>query len=138
MGEFLNCYLDFIFKGSDVTRSYHLEVIKQAQLLLLVFSGLFATVTIYLCVIIAVVAFTEITFAETLIPIIIGGIADLFSGVLVLVLQSLIKSRDHYFDKNIESEHFSKVIGLIQTIKEDRDKLPFIEKIVDGYCEKTK
>lgn len=130
----LSDYMDFIYNGSEVTRLYHYDIMKQAQLLLSVFTTLFSLVTIFICVMIGIIIISNKYETITLIPLLTGIATDLFAGTLILVMKSLLKSRDGFFKENIESEHFSKIIGLIQMLKEDSDKIPFIEKIVDNYC----
>ena len=62
-------------------------------------------------------------------------IGQIFSGALTLVTQKLLKSRDDFFKQNVEVEHFSKILGLIQTVSDEEKRFPLIEKIVKGYCD---
>ena len=130
----ISAYMDFVYNGSAVTRRYHYEIMKQAQLLLVVFSALFIMVTIFICIMIGFVIIRGNYKTATLIPLLAGIGTDLFSGALIIVMKSLIKSRDDFFKENVKAEHFSKIIGLIQTIEKDSDKKDFIKKIVDDYC----
>ena len=132
----LSAYTNFLFNGSEITRSYHFGIMKQAQALLTVFSALFSIVTLFLCVMIGYVIITNNINSKTIIPIITAVAGDIFSGAMTCIMQHLLKSRDDFFRENTKVEHFSKVLGLVQTVKEEKNRLPFIESIVYGYCNK--
>lgn len=127
-------YLNFLYNGSLITQSYHYSIMKQAQILLVVFSALFTASTIFVFAVIGILLFSKNGDTLSKTPLIVGGIVDLFSGVLIIVLNKLLKSRDCYFLENVKSEHFSKVIGLISTVKDEEKEFVLIEKIVDHYC----
>lgn len=131
-------YMQFIYNGSQITQNYHFAIMKQAQLLIAVFTALFVLSTLYLCVVIGIIIFTMVSFAEALIPLLTGAITNIFSGILILVMKSLLKSRDDYFKESVKSEHFSKIVGLIQTIKSEEEKAKLINKIIDDYCGNNK
>lgn len=130
MGE----YLDFAYYGSDTTRNYHYSILKQAELLTVVFTILFVLVTIFICFMVGFIVLGEGYDAKLLIPLIVSAVTDLFSLVLIVVMQNLKKSRDEFFEENNKAERFGKIIGLIHTIQDENNKLPFIAKIIDGYC----
>lgn len=132
----LAAYMNFIYNGSEVTRSYHFGIMKQAQKMLVVFASLFSIVTVFLCAMIGYIIVLGRFDAKELIPIVAAVMAQLFSGTLTVLTQKLLKSRDAFFQKNVEVEHFSKILGLIQTVKEEEKRLPFIERIVYGYCDR--
>lgn len=128
-------YLRFVYNGSDTTREYHESVLKQALLLTVVFTWVFCIVTAFICVMAGIIILSGKYDAKLLIPLLVSALTDVISGILIGVMQKLQKSRDDFFKEITRSEHFGKIIGLIQTIKTDKDKLPFIEKIIDGYCQ---
>lgn len=130
MGE----YLAFAYYGSDTTRDYHYSILKQAEILTIVFTILFSLVTVFICVMVGFIVLGEGYDAKLLIPLIISAVTDLFSLVLIVVMQNLKKSRDAFFDENNKAERFGKIIGLIHTIQDENNKLPFIAKIIEGYC----
>lgn len=130
-------FFDFLYNGSPVTQSYHYEIMKQAQLLLTVFSALFTLSTIFVLVCIGVLLFGSDEHATNLIPLFVGGIVDLFAGILIVVIRDLLKSRDYYFCESLKSEHFSKIIGLISTVKDEEKAFILVEKIIANFCEKN-
>lgn len=127
-------YMHFVYNGSEITRYYHFNIMKQAQLLLVVFTALFSITTIFILIMIGVIIISKNYNSVTMIPLLAGLATDIFSATLILVMQNLLKSRDVFFRENIKAEHFSKIIGLIQTIEKDSDKKEFIKTIVDNYC----
>lgn len=131
-------YMQFIYNGSEITRSYHFSIMKQAQILLVVFTALFTLSTLFLLTVIGIIIFTMVSFSEFLIPLISGAITDIFSGILILVMKNLLKSRDDYFKESVKSEHFSKIVGLIQTIKSEDEKTKLINIIIEDYCGNNK
>ena len=131
-------YLDFLYNGSETTQKYHMQILSQAQKLLFMFSILFVCVTGFIALMVLILIILNIEYTKFLVPLIISGFTDFISGILVIVMNKLFKSRDEYFEKNIISEHFSKIIGLIQTMKNEDDKTKMIEKIVDDYCAANK
>lgn len=130
----ISAYMKFIIDGSKVTQSYHFSIMKQAQSLITLFSVIFFLVTIFICIMVGYIIISNNYQAATLIPLLTGLATDIFSGSLILVMKSLMKSRDDFFKENVKAEHFSKIIGLINTLQEDKDRLPFIKTIIDDYC----
>lgn len=131
----ISAYMNFIIDGSKVTQSYHFSIMKQAQSLIVLFSVIFFLVTIFICVMIGYIIISNTYQAATLIPLLSGLATDVFSGSLILVMKNLMKSRDEFFKENVKAEHFSKIIGLIHTLQEDKDKIPFIKTIINDYCD---
>lgn len=138
--EIIKDYMNFIYNGSDITQKYNVDIIKQCQRALTCFIGLFLLIAIFLCVIIGYELITkkDILSIKTLIPLIIGGFSELFTAIMIKVIKKLLESRDQFFYANYESEHLSKIIGLIQTMPEGDSKNQMIEKIVDNFCEENR
>lgn len=130
----LSQYLNFVYNGSDISKSYHYSILKQAQNLTVVFSVLFCLVTAFICVMVGFIVLRGYD-AKLLIPLIISALADLISGGLIVVMKNLSKSRDDFFKENIKADYFAKIIGLIQTVNNENDRLFFIREFIDGYCE---
>lgn len=131
-------FLSFLYDGSEITRKYHFSIMEQAQGMLKMFSILFVVVTsVVLSIAVGFFVFIFIfksssTFTDYF-PIFIGGIVDLFVAILIVVINKLLKSRDKFFKKNVESERFGKIMGLVFSIKEEKEREKLIKEVVRCY-----
>lgn len=128
----LENFLGFNYNGSAVTQEYHVNILKQAQRLTALFSGIFAFVTAFICVMVAVIIIKGYD-AQLLIPLIASVFADLFTGILIVVMQNVAKSRDDFFRESVKAEYFAKVVGMIHQIDNEETRLPLVQGVLDSY-----
>lgn len=133
--EMIKSYRDFLFNGSATNQKYHFTEIKQAQTVIYWAMGILTGVTLFLCVMIGIILCTKsFDTSKDLIPIVTATIIDVLNVVVIGIINSFIKSKNIYFERSSLSEEFSKIIGLIQTVKDTKAKNAMINKIVDNYC----
>lgn len=136
--EMLKCYRNFLFNGSATSQQYHFSEIKQAQTIMYWAMGLLSAVTIFICAIIFFILRKEnCDTSKVLIPIVSTTIVDALNVVVIGITNSFIKSKNKYFERISLEEEFSKIIGLIQTVKDTKAKNVLITKIVDNYCKSS-
>lgn len=128
MGDFLG----FNYNGSVVTQQYHMSILKQAQRLTALFSIIFSFVTVFICGMVAVIILRG-DDAKLLIPLIVSAVVDLLTGVLIVVMQNLAKSRDAFFQQSVKADYFAKVIGMIHQIDSESARLPLVQGVLDSY-----
>lgn len=105
-----------------------------AKMWIWVFVAIFSIASIFICIMCLLLVIYHIDKIENIFPVIIAGFVDLFSAIMIIVMNKLIKSRDYYFMENTKSEHFSKILAMIQLLDDEANKAKMIEKIVDDYC----
>lgn len=128
----LENFLGFNYNGSAVTQEYHMSILKQAQRLTALFSGIFTLVTVFICVAVLLIILKGYD-AQLLIPLIASVFADLFTGVLIVVMQNVAKSRDDFFRESVKAEYFAKVVGMIHQIDNEETRLPLVQGVLDSY-----
>ena len=131
-------FFNFLYKGSSTTRDYHYNVMNLAKVWVWIFVGVFSITAIFICVMCLILVLYHIDKLEFVLPVIIAGFVDILSAIMINVMNKLIKSRDVYFSENNKSEHFSKILAMIQLLESEDNKAKMIEKIVDDYCGNNK
>ena len=132
----LEWYLKFLYEGSDVTNKYHADIIKQAQIGLIVFIVVFSATTAFICFMSGYVIIKNNAEYNCIIPLIVSSIVDLISAVMINVMNKLMQSRDKFFMESINYDKLSKMIGLVQNMdwSDSEPKNKMIEKLIDNYC----
>lgn len=132
-------FLKHLYNGSPINQNYHNNIINTTQNILIGSIIIFIIVTFFICFLIGwMVIKNDVDTLEKSIPLISACFVDLLSAFIVFVIKQLMKSKDKYFDKNDENEKLTKIIGLIQSVKEDTEKNNMIDKLVSSYCSNIK
>lgn len=132
----LDEYLKFLYGGSNATNKYHSDIIKQAQIGLMVFLVICSVVTLFVCCMCGYIVMSN-SFEDTnIISIIVAALIDITSAIMVKTMGKLMQSRDKFFMESINSDRLSKMIGLVQNMNEEDSeaKNKMIEKLIDHYC----
>lgn len=132
-------YFKYLYNGSSINQSYHKNIIKATQRILICSIIIFILVTVFICFLIGwMVIKNDVLTLEKSVPLISACFVDLLSVFIVFIIKQLMKSKDKYFDKNDESEKLTKIIGLIQSVKDDTSRNKLIDKMVSNYCSNLK
>lgn len=131
--EMAKYYMQFLQEGSNVTQQYHHIVIEQTQQLIRVFTWVFALVTAFICAMVAYVIICQVDKANVLIPLIVAAVVDLISGVLIVVLKLVSKTRDDFFKESLKSEYYSKILMLIKGVQDEEKQVELIRECINDY-----
>lgn len=125
-------FLGFNYNGSAVTQKYHMSILRQAQGLTALFAVIFSVVTLFICVAVMLIILKGYD-AQLLIPLVASVFADLFTGILIVVMQNVAKSRDDFFRESVKAEYFAKVVGMIHQIDNEETRLSLVQGVLDSY-----
>lgn len=128
----LEDFLGFNYNGSAITQQYHMSILRQAQGLTALFSVIFTLVSVFICVMAALIILKGYD-AQLLIPLIVSAVVDLISGVLIVVMKNLAQSRDAFFRESVKAEYFAKVVGMIHLIDNEATRIPLVQGVLDSY-----
>ena len=126
-------YMQFLQEGSSVTQQYHHIVLEQTQQLIKVFTWVFALVTAFICAMVAYVIICQVDKANVLIPLIVTAVVDVISGILIVVLKLVSKTRDDFFKENLKAEYYSKIITLIKGVQDEEKQVELIRECINDY-----
>lgn len=128
-------YANFLYNGSDTNKDYHKNAIKTADLVLKIAMLIFLCVTIFMCVIVGILAFKkDVSVTQILLPVISSSIVDILSVTIIWAMKKWLESKNSYFEESIKGEELIKMIGLIRSMPEGNPKNNMIEKLVDNFC----
>lgn len=131
---FLIKYRDSLLRSTDITERYHDSEITSASKIM--------RDIIRLMYITAITSFLS-TLTLSILGILYGAITtavfcSLLEGVLgysIKVLNSTLRSKEKYFEREIEMAEYDKTIALLLTVKHEDKKVELISKVIESYLQ---
>lgn len=134
---FLDGYKKNLLKSTEVTGNYHKNEISSVKALIensIKLMWVIAILSIASTIICAVLHLNSglVTFP------IFGTLLEAITGYITKILNDTLRTKEKFFEKEIEIEKYDKVLGIILTVSQDYRKTDLIEKVVNAYFELEK
>lgn len=133
--QFQKEFYNFLFNGSKANNLYHESEIKQNNMLI--------KNIILLCwfsfLVESVIIVWSLIVGNTTIPIIAAtseAFINIIASVMIITLKQSIKNKKIFFEKSMDAEELSKIIGSIRALDNGNVKDKLTSLLVKNYCTK--
>lgn len=129
---YLDEYRKSLLKSTDIAEKYHLNEIESVKVLIQNVINLMWTVALFSIAATIVCLILKINFGTITMPI-FGTLLESIIGYVVKVLNETLRTKEKFFEQDIEMQKYDKMLGLILTVSQDDRKTDMVEKVVDNY-----